>query len=329
MTNVSAAFNSTPRPGFGLDVIHAACRAPSIHNTQPWTWRVLGTEIELYADPSRRLPHADPRGRNLAISCGTALHHAQVAARGLGWHPTVERWPDGPDSDLLARISLEPTSRTTEDVALLRALHDRRTDRRRFTSWPVHGERLERLAEVAQEWGAAAVAIQDIVDRFRIEHLVSRAYTMQAGNAGLLEEHRRWTDHSVSDGVPVGVVPSGDGDLPSRRPRFPGGQLEDPDHDVATTDGVVVLCGAGDDRASWVRTGEALGAVWLHATADGLAIVPLSQVIEVEVTRAWLQHEVLLGLAVPHLILRVGWQAISREHLPRTPRRPIENVLRP
>ena len=315
--------------GFGRDVIDAACRAPSIHNTQPWAWRVAGHSIELYADPARRLVHADPHGRTLAISCGAALHHAQVAARGHGWQPTVERWPDGHDSDLLARIVLTPGTRTAADVAQLRALYARQTDRRRFTSWPVRGDRLDRLAEVAQDWGAEAIALTDAVDRFRVEHLVSRAHAVQAADAALVEEHRRWIGADPEEGVPVELVPSGEGLLPSRRPRFSGGQLLDDTHRVATTDGVVLLCGTDDDRAAWVRTGEALGALWLHAVADGLAIVPLSQIIEVDVTRASLQHEVLLGLAVPHLLLRVGWQTISRDQLPRTPRRPLDAVLRP
>jgi len=63
------------------ELIRSACSAPSVHNTQPWTWRVLdSTTIELYADRTRQLPATDPLGRDLAISCGAALHHLVVAA---------------------------------------------------------------------------------------------------------------------------------------------------------------------------------------------------------------------------------------------------------
>ena len=63
------------------ELIRAACSAPSVHNTQPWAWRVLdSTTIELYADRTRQLPATDPLGRDLAISCGAALHHLVVAA---------------------------------------------------------------------------------------------------------------------------------------------------------------------------------------------------------------------------------------------------------
>ena len=74
---------------------------------------------------------------------------------------------------------------------------------------------------------------------------------------------------------------------------------------------MILLCGYDDTRADWLRTGEALSALWLRATLTGLSVVPLSQVIEVEETRSALQHEVLRGLAVPHLLVRLGWEALA------------------
>ena len=64
--------------------------------------------LELHADRTRGLEASDPEGRNLVMSCGTALHHALVAARALGWAPVVDTLPDPRDPDLLARIRLRP-----------------------------------------------------------------------------------------------------------------------------------------------------------------------------------------------------------------------------
>jgi hypothetical protein len=90
---------------------------------------------------------------------------------------------------------------------------------------------------------------------------------------------------------------------------------------------VILLCGYDDTRADWLRTGEALSALWLRATLTGLSVVPLSQVIEVDETRSALQQEVLGGLAVPHLLVRLGWEALSRSRLEHTARRPVDEVL--
>jgi hypothetical protein len=61
---------------------------------------------------------------------------------------------------------------------------------------------------------------------------------------------------------------------------------------------------------------------------DGLSVVPLSQAIEVDETRATLTNSVLAGTIVPHLLVRVGWQPIGRRDLVRTPRRRVEEVMR-
>jgi hypothetical protein len=43
--------------------VEQAVRAPSSHNTQPWSCRVEGNVVGLYADVRRRLPSVDPDGR--------------------------------------------------------------------------------------------------------------------------------------------------------------------------------------------------------------------------------------------------------------------------
>ena len=39
------------------------------------------------------------------------------------------------------------------------------------------------------------------------------------------------------------------------------------------------------------------------------------------------RREVLKGLLLPHLVVRIGWQAIGRSDLPVSPRRPVDDVL--
>ena len=61
------------------EAVEHALRAPSVHNTQPWRWRVDAPSVHLYSDASRQLPNIDPDGRDLMLSCGAALHHCVVA----------------------------------------------------------------------------------------------------------------------------------------------------------------------------------------------------------------------------------------------------------
>ncbi|WP_121251453.1 Acg family FMN-binding oxidoreductase [Nocardioides ferulae] len=309
-------------------VVELACLAPSIHNTQPWLWRIDGDRLTLRADRSRQLPVADPQGRNLMISCGTALHHVQVAAAGLGLAAEVTRLPDPDDEDLLAVIDLSPGHRTPAAVDRLAALEQRCTDRRRFTSWPVPVERLDRLAAAGEDWGAEVLPLTDVTSRFRVELLVSRAMTRQEADERYAAEEGLWIDHSREDGIPSGAVPRVDYYPRNRRARFGHGLYPDAHQElVESSDGLLAICTGSDTPLAWLRAGETLSAVWLQATYDGLSVVPLSQVIEVEETRLALYHEVFRSMNAPQILVRIGWQAIGRSTLPRTPRRPVDSVL--
>ena len=88
-----------------------------------------------------------------------------------------------------------------------------------------------------------------------------------------------------------------------------------------------MLATSSDDAISWLRTGEALAALWLTCTVGGLALLPYSQPVDVAVTRRVLQDEVLDDTAFPQLVVRVGWPPISREDVPATRRRSVQEVL--
>ena len=306
-------------------VAHATS-APSVHNTQPWRWRISDDTIELYADTTRRLVVEDPVGRNLVISCGSALHHLLVAADALGWTTDVDRVAGTSDPTLLARVRLSPSDRPAARD-LLAVLHERRTDRRRFTSWPVPDERLRHLAAEANDQGCQAVALLDETSRVRLQLLAETALASAAVNEAVTAEQDRWVDRGRTEGVPSWLVPKDAAD--ALRNRFGRGLLPEGPSELEDSDGIIVLGGAADNATSWLRTGEGLSALWLMATRGNLSVVPLSQPIEVEQTRRTLRREVLGGLFTPDIVVRIGWQAIGRSDLPPSPRRPVDEVLLP
>lgn len=67
------------------DLVADARLAPSVHNVQPSRWRHEADGILLLDDTRRRLPVADPEGRDIAISHGAALDAMvlALARRGL------------------------------------------------------------------------------------------------------------------------------------------------------------------------------------------------------------------------------------------------------
>lgn len=305
-------------------VVDFARRAPSLHNTQPWRWRAEGERLDLFADRARQLPVTDPDGRGLIISCGAALAHARVAAAVLGWSLDV-RCGDPGDRDLLASLRLRPGRAKPADREAFRLLKVRRTDRRRFTSWPIPAERLERLAVAVDASGISVVPVSDDVDRLRLELLARQACHLERATPGYLEEQDAWVDRNPTEGVPTTSI-GNDGERGRRPSRFDLASAADPTDDVRSTDGALVLCAVDDGPTSWLLTGEVLCRLWVRAMQEGLSLVPLSQPVEVDQTRTALGA--LIGRDThPQLVVRIGWQEIGRSPLPPTPRRPLSDVL--
>jgi hypothetical protein len=300
---------------------------------------VSGSRVDLFADFRRQLVYADPGRRDLLVNCGAALHHLQVAAAGLGWAARVRRCPDPGEERHVASVQLRPARPHAEALAQLEALTVRRTDRRRLTSWPVPPERLNALAATGCAWGAQVLPVLEESMRAHLEGLTSRADQVQRRNERYLSELAAWTATSPAQGVPPSLrpvrTPTEPSDVlrsaaeaadPGTR-RFPSGTLDDPVVDPQPpADGMLLVCTSSDDTISRVRGGEALSAVWLHATREGLALVPQSQAMEVDETRRVLQGDVLGDLAFPQILMRVGWLPLSRPELPPTPRRPLDEV---
>lgn len=314
-------------------ILERACRAPSVHNSQPWRWRVDGPAISLLADPARRLMRIDPEGRDLLLSCGAALHHLRVAARAEGYASRVRREPFGAGDDALAVVDLVGTQVTPEDLAAAELIDRRRTDRRRFSSWEVPQERLAALVEAAHGEGARAVPVTG-PQRARLVEILRRAARDQQLNWSAVDETAAWTGPRSADGVPEESVPRREDVERQADPvgmRFPSGTLVDDQVDAAGTEydasRMLVLCTAADEPLDRLRAGEALSAVLLAATGEGLGTVPLSQATEVRSTRQLLRHEILDDVFTPQVVVRVGWRPISHSPVPPTPRRPLRDVL--
>jgi len=67
-------------------ILAEVSRAPSVHNVQPARWRFDDDGVTLLQDRSRRLPAADPTGRDVEASLGASFEgmHLALSRFGLG-----------------------------------------------------------------------------------------------------------------------------------------------------------------------------------------------------------------------------------------------------
>jgi nitroreductase len=329
-----------------VEAVEHALRAPSVHNTQPWRWRIGPDTIELHADWDRHLTVTDPDRRDLVISCGAALHHLRVALAAHGIPADVERLPDPEERRHLATVVIRshdtgaPATETTDsdstEAALFPAIAERRTDRRRMSHRPVPRDCLRSLAEHAAHAGALLVPVTDPAVRGRLLALLVEAAHAQAVEPGYAAELRMWSDRlpGAHDGVPaanVAAAPIG-ASRPSPLRRFTHSALnqspQQPGHGPGDDSAeLLVITTPGDTDLDRLRAGEATSAVLLAATRLGLATTPLSQALEVPASRRHLQRDVIHAPETPQLVIRVGWPASGAADLPATPRRSLAHML--
>ena len=307
-----------------LRAADAARYAPSIHNTQPWTWTLHPDRLELNAAADRRLPVQDPDGHLLLLSCGAALHHARVALAAEGWQYTVER-PAGTPLAVLRPAEHGPADPAA--VKVLRQLQVRHTDRRTVGDTPLPAPVLDDLVAATERAGARLHLLgRDQVIELAV--IVEHAQKTEGADDRLREETARWVggDRPGGTGIPDAGLPAeaplttvAERDFGTTGTLAAGGG-----HDTAATYGV--LYGTGDEPANWLRAGEALNALWLAATEHAAALLPISSPIEVPYTRHELRR-LLGGIGEPYLVVRLG--ALDPDHHgpARTPRLPIEQVV--
>jgi nitroreductase len=304
-----------------------AIRAPSVHNSQPWRWRVGDQTVHLYADPDRHLPHVDPAQRDMLLSCGVALQHFTVALAALGWRSHVHRFPDPADPDHLAAVEIGAPGRTEQDIALAAAIPRRRTDRRWYSPWPVSAGDIALMAARAAREG---VALRRVPTPGPLTDLVAEAVREHVTDAEYLAELSMWSGRYGSlAGVPARSAPAPDAQAAVPARVFANPVLPQPRGVEARDDAgvVVVLATATDDRVAQLRAGEATGVVLLTATAVGLSTCPLTEPLEIDSTRAAVRSIVLGDDGYPQMMLRIGWAPINADPLPATPRRPLEDVV--
>jgi nitroreductase len=302
--------------------------APSIHNTQPWRWRLAGSTLELRAARQRQLGVTDPVAHLLLISCGAALYHAVTALSAEGWRAEVRRIPDRADDDLLAAVSLIAHSPAgTDAMRTVQVLRTRHTDRRPVADEPAPPRALEAIAAAAATAGASLHVLRpdNVIE---LAAAADRAQEIELADPEWRDELAYWAGGARTEGtgVPGSAIPEAPlaSTVPSRD-FGRGGQLPvTAGHDGAAAYGI--LFGQDNSPGGWLRAGEALCAAWVAAIEHGLSIVPMSAAVEIPATRQSLRH--ILGyVSEPYLALRLGLPDPSSPAPGPTPRLPVEQIL--
>ena len=308
-------------------VLSLASRAPSVHNTQPWRWRVGSDSLHLYAERGLNLPSTDPDGRDLILSCGIALHHCVVALAALGWQAKIHRLPNPDEPEHLAAVEVYRRLPSEVEIALAASIPLRRTDRRHYVSRSVPASYIALMGARAAR---AGVMLRQVDSLPRLKDIVTRSVWRHAADSDYMVELTAWSGRYASlAGVPARNTPEPDAAAPIPPRVFAGPALaQPPDTEFIDDNAIVLALGTKDDSTlARLRAGEATSLVLLSATALGLASCPVTEPLEITETRDAVQIEVFGISGFPQMLLRIGWAAVNADPLPATPRRPLDEIV--
>ncbi len=317
-----------PFPAGAADgLLAAAARAPSILNSQPWQFRVTPTTIELYADPERRLG-SDLAGREMIISCGAALYGLRLAIRAIGYQPVVRLLPDPMQAQLLASVRLgELAPPTVAERRMIDAMPHRHTHRDAYVRQPLPPGLLIGLQHDAVAEHAALALVGRPAQFTQLASLVARAAATLNADPRSRADVGRWVQPPGSharDGIPASVLAAGAAPHPgwlAQRDLANGQHASSRELSRTPPAATAILVTDADNRLAWIRAGQALHRVLVHAATQWVFAALYSQPLESPAARAMIKSSLRLQGA-PQLILQLG---VARTTRP-TPRKAPHKV---
>jgi nitroreductase len=308
--------------------VDRAMLAPSLHNSQPWRFTVHADGLDVRADRTRHLTSIDPLGRELVQSVGAALFNARVTLAARGWAVDVQRCPSPDDPDLLAVLHLVDGPPDPGLAVLYPLVPQRRTNRRTFDATVPTDAELRSFTAAAVAEGAVLVPVLTGEQHRLVARLTQEADAQQKADPAYLAELARWTNRApaAGDGIVAAAVPHVDGsasdDVPMRDFDTRGDGALPPSSGVGAERTLLVLGTRSDGDEAWLRSGEALQHVLLAITRAGWAASPLTQCVEMPLTRMKLRAG-LTWDTWPQTVLRIGHAGPTGA----TPRRQRDDVV--
>jgi hypothetical protein len=314
--------------------------------------------MDLYVDATRLLPQTDPQYRQTHVSQGTFLELLVLALSKLGYGAGIEYFPDGEyandtlESRPVARVRLQASTATLDP--LFAHIVNRSSNKRPYRlDRPVPEDAVRKLLECAVEQSEVAFETSlrfEVAPPIRktLSYLATAAMAIEVADRQRNIETAKWfrfSDAEIErkrDGF--GLIHNGTTGMrrwvaetflldregaADPRGMFATGAIDIARAQAESTPAFGVITTSSNSRRAQLLAGRCYARVALAAESQGLAMHPMSQVLEEYPAMQAIkgQFEQAIGLApggTAQMFFRLGYA----ERAPHTPRRDANEMLR-
>lgn len=328
-----------------------ATLAASVHNSQPWRFVVVGSRVELWLDPAVRPTVIDPDGRLVLASLGAAAANLELGLRCRLQRAVHLDLLPGEDVQCPGRRSAAPwgslawvpVARATcgpaavpasaREVQLHGAIASRHTSRQPLCGGASRSDWgfVREAAGSAPCGGDAVQSVRpDAIQTAMLLEIAVGVDTRWRQDVAYLAEIECWSPTRDGRGVPA----------QARGPRDAFGKVTARDFSVGVrgdhwrpadahfemSPQLLAVTTVDDDQRAWVRSGYAMQRAMLAATARGLDVGVLGQIVEDPEARRSAGAVLGLTASTVQQVLRLGRPGADRPPV-RTPRRALRQVM--
>ncbi|GGL64465.1 Acg family FMN-binding oxidoreductase [Sporolactobacillus putidus] len=278
------------------------------HNMQPWKIQLDKNDprvFYLYADSSRMTNEVDPYSRQMMVTQGTFLDYVQVAGEKIGYRTDISLFPNGVyneknlrgsmDTKPVAKITLRKTGPLQSP--LYNALFVPDTNRGPYKPDALTAAQISRLDSLSEP-GLSVKIYQDKADVSRLDDYAMKGAVVESGVQRVMDESARIfraneyqknkyrygfsVEGQGTSGIMVHLLQG----LVTLFPSMNSGKaasdlfVKSTQASVDSTPAYVMIQTKDNSRKSQVKSGMLYSRLILEANHLGLAVQPLSQVLE-------------------------------------------------
>ena len=293
-------------------VLSYAVLAANPHNKQPWIIDLTGPRsLDLYVDQSRLLPETDPPARQIHIGHGTFLENLDLAARQFGYRAEITYFPQGSygntviESRPVASISFGMDSGIRRD-ALFDQVLKRQSNKRPYSDESLTQAELDGVVTAYDNDEFPMTITTDSAQRVKLAEIMVKAMqienTMKKREAETIAMFRFSSEEMEKYRDGFGLAQSGISGFKkffaetfflsresalAEDSSFGKAAVDLTESQANTAAAFGWITSPSNTRLDQVRIGRAYERVNLMATALGVAMHPMSQVLQEYLVRRW------------------------------------------